>query len=74
MLIDKDAFSAEDLEIIRLIAYGLKNRQIQELLGCSRAALNRRITNVYEKTLLEDCNLRVSLAVWYVTEYESHIE
>ena len=54
--------SGQQLRIIKLVARGLKNREIAEKLGMSSNVVRNYISKIYD---IVRVNNRVQLALWY---------
>jgi DNA-binding NarL/FixJ family response regulator len=54
--------SQRQLQIIKLVAQGLKNREIAEKLGISSKVIKNYLGNIYRKIGVRN---RVELALWY---------
>jgi Response regulator containing a CheY-like receiver domain and an HTH DNA-binding domain len=61
---DASAFSARELEIIRLVADGLSNREIAGRLFLSEGTVKNYISSILEKSGMEH---RTQIAVYYLT-------
>ena len=60
-----ELLTPKQLEIARLIRYGLSNPEIERLLGLSEWAVHARLKRIYERT---GCENRTMLAVRYALE------
>lgn len=62
--IPEDQFSERELEIIRLVAKGLSNKEISKELYISEGTIKNYISTILDKTGLEH---RTQIAVYYLT-------
>ena len=53
--------SPRELEVVRLIAFGLQNKEIGRLLGITSSSVNLHVFRIYNKLSL---STRVELCLW----------
>jgi len=52
-------------QIARLVADGLDNRQIANVLRCSLGTVKSHLVDIYYKLNIRDGSRRVKLTLWY---------
>lgn len=63
--------TTRELEVIRLVAYGLKNTDVAASIGTTENVVKNYLRTIYDKLGLWN---RVELALWYVArQHESRI-